>query len=475
MTRVVQWYVDDLPNPHIDSHLSNYFPWLDLRNKSVLNVIKEMDTFKGERDIGRYSFRSDPVWHTWEKFTNETEIKFITRDENSYSDRDINIFPIRIVAGDDEVFTHPDLCPFNHLPNRTMEFLHAHPDCAIVFHDPHEAKALSSKDFVTIPSLIVKRKQYKFTNKFVFLDSRVRSDTVYSNSVYSIPNWLVLLGTSHWLQFVTHTMDHNHIDEIVRLSKRTPLFKQGRFLCYSGRFRPARWLYLNRLLEEINQNHLWLKVSQPDDIEDHIDEINEIMTYQRNYQIRYDRKSYYQEEDRQKIISLYDKLPINTFPEPIQEDNINYHFLKYFWLPNPTHYSRAFIDISCETYNEREGPYHNDLFITEKICKPLLARRPFICSANPGFYEELKRLGFITFDRWWDESFSKDGNIKIHINKIINVIKKIDSMNDIECKKMWYEMQEVLDHNQQLILYYAKQAPRFWITELKKARFKKLI
>jgi len=48
-------------------------------------------------------------------------------------------------------------------------------------------------------------------------------------------------------------------------------------------------------------------------------------------------------------------------------------------------------------------------------------------------------------------------------------------MNDIECKKMWHEMQEVLDHNQQLILYYSKQAPRFWITELKKARFKKLI
>jgi hypothetical protein len=144
-------------------------------------------------------------------------------------------------------------------------------------------------------------------------------------------------------------------------------------------------------------------------------------------------------------------------------------------LPNPTHYSRAFVDISCETYNEREGPYHNDLFITEKICKPLFAKRPFITSANPGLYKELHRLGFKTFDRWWNEDFSEDMNIKLHIDKIIRVIKKIDDMSVQECNQMWSEMQEVLEHNQETILYYAYQAPRLWITEIKKARGKKLL
>ena len=40
---------------------------------------------------------------------------------------------------------------------------------------------------------------------------------------------------------------------------------------------------------------------------------------------------------------------------------------------------------------------------------------------------------------------------------------------------MWEEMQDTLLHNQRLILYYTYEAPRFWITELKKARAKKLI
>lgn len=475
MTKVIQWYVSDIPNPHIDKPLSNYFPWRELEKKTVLQIIKEMDTYKGPKDIGRYSFRSDPVWHSWEEYISQTEIKYINRDSHTYNHRDINIFPIRFVANDDQIFTYKNLCPFGNLPESVLSWLQSHKDCAVVFHDVHEAKAVSSRDFVTIPSLIVKRKEYNLENRFVFLDSHATNKSIYENSVYNIPDWLVFLSCSHWMQFVAHTMDKNHINEIVRLSNRTPLFKQGRFICYSGRFRPARYTYIHKLMCSITPEHLWLKVSKPNDMENPDVEIEEIMKYQASFQNRYNRKTHYHRSDVDNMLSLYKELPINTFPEAIQEENINYHHLKWFWLPNPTHYSRAFIDISCETYNEREGPYYNDLFITEKICKPLFAKRPFICSSNPGLYDELHSLGFKTFDQWWNEDFSKDFNIKLHVDKIIRVIKKIDSMSTQECKTMWDEMQEVLQHNQDTILYYAYQAPRLWITEIKKARGKKLI
>jgi hypothetical protein len=475
MTTVVQWYVSDTPNPHINKHLSNYFPWRELQRKTTLQVIKEMDENKGEQDIGRYSFRSDPVWHSWEEFNTQTQIRFINKDSHTYSDRDINIFPIRFVANDDQIFTYKSLCPLGNLPDETIAWLQTHKDCAIVFHDAHEAKAVTSKDFVTIPGLIVKRKEFNLENKFVFLDAHANTDAIYENSVYNIPSWLVFLSSSHWMQFVGHTMDKNHIEEIVRLSKRKPLFKQGRFLCYSGRFRPARYTYLHKLLNSVKKEHLWCKVSKPSDMENPVEEINEIMNYQKHFQQIHGRQSSYHASDVINMIELYNQLPINTFPEKIKEDNVNYHFLKYFWLPNPTHYCRSFIDISCETYNEREGAYYNDVFITEKICKPILARRPFICSANPGLYNELKKLGFQTFDRWWNEDFSEECNIKQHIDKIIRVIKRIDDMSEQECATMWEEMQEVLDHNQKTLLFYTYGAPRFWITELKKARLKKLI
>lgn len=475
MSKVIQWYVSDIPNPHIDKHLSNYFPWNKLRDQSVLQIINDMDNNKGNDQIGRYSFRSDPEWHSWAQFETQTEIRFINKDKSKYDCKDINIFPIRLVANDDQVFTYKDLCPFGNLPDETISWLRQHKDCAIVFHDAHEAKAISSKDFVTIPSLIVKRKEYKLENRFVYLDSHVSNETLYENSVYNIPEDIVFLSCSHWLQFVSYTMDNSYINEIIRLSKRKPLFKQGRFLCYSGRFRPARYTYIYKLLQTVTKENLWAKVSKPTDMKNPDFEINEIMEYLKNYQNKYGRRSYYHRTDIDNMIETYHSLPINTFPEPIQEENVNYHHLKWFWLPNPTHYSRAFIDISSETYNEREGPYYNDLFITEKICKPILARRPFICSANPGLYQELHRLGFKTFDKWWDESFSEEGNIKVHLDKILRVLRRIDNMSTQDLNNMWEEMQETLDHNQELYLYYANQAPRFWITELKKARAKKLI
>lgn len=473
--KVIQWYVSDIPNPHINRHLSNYFPWHSLKQKSVLQTIKDMDENKGVKDIGRYSFRSDPVWHSWEEYNTQTEIRFINKDSYSYSSSDINIFPIRFVANDDQIFTHKDLCPFGNLPENVIKWLKAHTDCGIVFHDVHEAKAVSSKDFVTIPALIVKRKEYDLENKFVFIDSHANTDSIYKNRYYDIPWWLTFLSCSHWMQFVAHTKDKNHMHEIERLSARKPLFTKGRFICYSGRFRPARYTYLHKLISQVNPDNLWLKVSKPIDIENPDKEIKEIVRYQKHIQDMHMRKSYYNISDTIAMTDLYNKLPIDTFPDGIKEENINYHHLKWFWLPNPMHYSRSFIDISPETYNEREGPYYDDLFITEKICKPLFARRPFMTSANPGLYYELKKLGFRTFDRWWDESFAEEGDIKKHIDKLVKEIKRIDNMSVEECKKMWEEMQDTLLHNQRLILYYTYEAPRFWITELKKARAKKLI
>jgi hypothetical protein len=351
MTKVIQWYVSDVLNPHIGRHLSNYFPWHSLEKLSVQQTIKGMDENRGTKDIGRYSFRSDPIWHSWEEYTNQTEIKFIDKDSYTYSDRDINIFPIRFVANDDQIFTYKPLCPFGNLPDSVISWLREHTDCGIVFHDVHEAKAVTTRDFVTVPSLIVKRKEFNLQNRFVFLDSHVTSKYAYSNAEHNIPEWLTFLSCSHWMQFVAHTMDKEHIDEIKRLSRRKPMFKKGRFLCYSGRFRPARHHFLNKLINSVNNEYLWLNVSKPSDIKDPAVEIKSIMQYQGFVNNRKGRKTYYHKTDIDDLLELWNKLPINTFPDPIKEDNVNYHHLQWFWLPNPTHYSRAFIDISCETYN----------------------------------------------------------------------------------------------------------------------------
>lgn len=87
------------------------------------------------------------------------------------------------------------------------------------------------------------------------------------------------------------------------------------------------------------------------------------------------------------------------------------------------------------------------LHLTEKIFKPIVAKRPFILVAAPGNLAYLKSYGFKTFDRWIDESYDQEQDHYIRIEKITAEIKKLCSMSAAELKEMHREMQDVLEFN----------------------------
>lgn len=477
MAKVVQWYVDNITNPDSGIEFSNYFPWKKMENAGLQSVLDNLHTEKGEYDFGRYTFRSDEIYHSWRNYTDDTEIRFIRSKKDSvYLVGNINIFPIRFLANEDQVFANPDLCPFENLPDDILQWLRDHPSCTIVFHDPHEAKAITNELFTTIPALIVKRKHYKLHNQFVFLDSRANPEVLIEHSDYPIPSWLHFAGANHWVQFVAHHKENKYVEIIKRKSKRTPLFDRGRFVAYAGRWRPTRYYIVNELLRSLPKEQLWLSLADKIDVKVPIEEaVRDLIEYNKYENKKRDIRDPFNEGDSKNFINLYKQAPINTFPESLREEGENYHSYEYFWLPNPYHYSRAFIDVSCETYNERMGRHNDDIFLTEKICKPLWAARPFICSANPGTYEELKHMGFKTFDKWWDESFAEEKDNKLHTKKLLDTIKYISSLSNDQCREMFYDMSDVLRHNQQTIEYITYKAPRLWIQEIKKLRNRGLI
>ena len=476
MTKVVQWYVDNIINPESGIELANYFPWKRLNNEKLQSILNNLHTKKGEYDFGRYTFRSDETYHSWREYPEDTQIQYIRNKNSVYLNGNINIFPIRFLANEDQVFADPDLCPFANLPDDILQWLREHPSCTIVFHDPHEAKAITNELFTTIPALIVKRKHYKLHNQFVWLDSRANSEVLNTYSDYNIPDWLHFAGANHWVQFVAHHRDVKHIEIIKRKSKRKPLFDQGRFLAYAGRWRPTRYYIINELLRTLPREQLWLRLADKIDIDIPIeDAVQDLLDYNKYENQRRNIKSPFDDNDSKNFINLYKQAPINTFPKSLSEEGDTYASYKYFWLANPYHYSRAFIDVSCETYNERMGTYSDDIFLTEKICKPLWAARPFICSANPGFYDQLKLMGFKTFDKWWDESFADEKDNKLHTKKLLDTIKYISSLSNDQCREMFHDMSDVLKHNQQTIEYITYKAPRLWIQEIKKLRNRGLI
>lgn len=108
-------------------------------------------------------------------------------------------------------------------------------------------------------------------------------------------------------------------------------------------------------------------------------------------------------------------------------------------------YKRTFLSIVTETL------YDDDiLFLSEKIWKPIYMGHPFMVLGNPHTLEYLKKLGFKTFDRWWDESY--DNKLELHdrVNDIVNNILKFKDFGDKELLEFREEMEDILIHNQEL-------------------------
>jgi len=93
--------------------------------------------------------------------------------------------------------------------------------------------------------------------------------------------------------------------------------------------------------------------------------------------------------------------------------------------------------------------YDPKLHLTEKIFKPIVAKRPFILVGAPGNLAYLKRYGFRTFDRWIDESYDQETDHYIRIEKITAEIQRLCDLGPVLLKQMHKEMLETLDYNYQ--------------------------
>jgi hypothetical protein len=87
------------------------------------------------------------------------------------------------------------------------------------------------------------------------------------------------------------------------------------------------------------------------------------------------------------------------------------------------------------------------LHLTEKVFKPIVAKRPFFLVAAPGNLAYLKTYGFRTFDQWIDESYDLEQDHYVRIEKITAELARLCAMPADSLKQMHVEMQEVLEYN----------------------------
>jgi len=91
--------------------------------------------------------------------------------------------------------------------------------------------------------------------------------------------------------------------------------------------------------------------------------------------------------------------------------------------------------------------FDEKLHLTEKIFKPIVSQRPFILLGAYKNLEYLKSYGFRTFDKWIDESYDNEPDNEKRLLMACDEIEKIAILPEKEIETMYWDMQQVIEHN----------------------------
>lgn len=116
---------------------------------------------------------------------------------------------------------------------------------------------------------------------------------------------------------------------------------------------------------------------------------------------------------------------------------------------NPAAYQDTYFSVVTETIFDY--PYS---FRTEKIWKPVFMAHPWIAVSNAGFYRDIRKLGFKTYDHLIDESFDSIDNGPDRLARIKDVI--IDLLNH-DLAEFLNAAKDVSKYNQQHMLELSRQ------------------
>jgi hypothetical protein len=123
------------------------------------------------------------------------------------------------------------------------------------------------------------------------------------------------------------------------------------------------------------------------------------------------------------------------------------HENSYYPIQHPSnlnllqYYQDIFVDVVVEP-----NISGNCFLVTEKLWRAILAKRPFIVVSNPNYLNNLKRLGFKTFDNYWDEEYDIHKEVN-RIDKIKLILQEISSWALDELSNKLQDMESTLDHN----------------------------
>lgn len=238
-----------------------------------------------------------------------------------------------------------------------------------------------------------------------------------------------------------------YLDFLLRSNKPN---KSKKFNTFNREWRLHRPAYVALLagLNLLDQAHLSLGAQS-----EFIKQINQGEGW-RDYLYRMflDQKKQYNRADDCRVFKLifdgidkiYDKIPICL---DVTEFDTNYAKWEY----TPVDYMNdSYFHVCSSTFffkwQEQSPGWH------EKEWKPILVKQPHIIKGRPHMLKLLRRFGFLTFNKWIDESYDDIEDDWDRLYTIAKETERLCNLPDYELDKMLLDMQNTLDYNYEVLV-----------------------
>ena len=99
------------------------------------------------------------------------------------------------------------------------------------------------------------------------------------------------------------------------------------------------------------------------------------------------------------------------------------------WGKDQDIYELPYIDTVCSIVSETNDNDY-EVFMTEKIWKPIMAQHVFVVHGNHLYLQRLREIGFRTFGNYFDESYDLERDTNKKIDKIATLMKELKSTCD---------------------------------------------
>ena len=86
----------------------------------------------------------------------------------------------------------------------------------------------------------------------------------------------------------------------------------------------------------------------------------------------------------------------------------------------------------------------NEIFMTEKIWKPIISQQVFIVHGNYLYLQKLREMGFRTYNNYFEEVYDLDRDPNIRIDTIVDVC---DRLRDAPWKDIYLQSQALRQYN----------------------------